>query len=564
MLVIASLGWVFDVFEGQIFVASMNEAMPSLLPDDVRALPDAERKGAIGWYNNITFGAFLLGGALGGVVFGIVSDRIGRKKTMSLTIILYSLFTFVSALSQAWWHMAIFRFLVALGVGGEWAVASALVAEVFPKQARAWSLGIFHASSVLGTYLAIAAGVFLIGNPQLFGDWAKTDPSIPWRVGFMVGVLPSLLIIWIRRSLKEPEQWQQARQISDEGSRKQLGDFNELFQPPWRTRAAVGVGLAAIGLATFWGVHIYGKDLLRNAATRQLVPQYGSGSAPSMERLHLELKRLVDETWADMTQTMDLDLNREDEVVFLQRVFRAFLAFDLRTATFESVPHEQNGTRLYSVVATAAGKPVTPNAAAGWSPLEIVPPHPAGALVTDLCERVQQRLVKSIKRWEMLGMLLVTTGGGLGLVCFGPFCERFGRRRAFCLYHLGGFTSALVAFQLLSGRPGTLLAAVSSAMTVPVLMAVLVVFGFLTLGMHAGYAIYFPELFPTRLRATGAGFCFNFGRILAAPILFLSGWMQKDWGFSLENSAALLAVLYLIGAVLPFGGPETKGQELPE
>src|SRR5437660_4430494 len=84
VLVIASLGWVFDVFEGQIFVASMNEAMPSLLPERVRTLDEAARRGYAAYYTNITFGAFLLGGAVGGVVFGIVSDRIGRKKAMSL------------------------------------------------------------------------------------------------------------------------------------------------------------------------------------------------------------------------------------------------------------------------------------------------------------------------------------------------------------------------------------------------------------------------------------------------------------------------------------------------
>lgn len=427
----------------------MNEAMPSLLPTEVRDLDEAARKGIIAYYNNITFGAFLLGGALGGVIFGIVSDRIGRKRTMSLTILLYSLFTFVSALSQAWWHMAVFRFLVALGVGGEWAVASALVAEVFPKRARAWSLGIFHASSVLGTFLAVAAGAFLIGNPQLFGNWARQDPSIPWRAGFMVGVIPSLLIIWIRRSLKEPEHWEQARHTASEDVSRRLGSFGELFAPAWRSRMLIGVGLAAVGLATFWGVHIYGKDLLRTAVKQELIGP-GAKSSPAESR--------------------------------------------------------------------SAAQP--------------------------------QDLTRHLKRWEMLGMLLVTAGGGLGLVSFGPLCERLGRRLTFALYHFGGLVSALVTFRLLHG-------------STPIMFA-LPIFGFLTLGMHAGYAIYFPELFPTRLRATGAGFCFNVGRIVAAPMLFLSGWMQKDWGYSLENAVSLLAILYLMGAILPFFAPETRGQELPE
>lgn len=564
MLVIASLGWVFDVFEGQIFVASMNEAMPSLLPDHTRALDEAGRKGYIAWYNNITFGAFLLGGALGGVVFGIVSDRIGRKKTMSLTIILYSLFTFVSALSQSWWHMAAFRFLVALGVGGEWAVASALVAEVFPKKARAWSLGIFHASSVLGTFLAVAAGAFLIGNPQLFGSWAKRDPSIPWRIGFMVGVLPSLLIIWIRRSLKEPEQWQQAQQTAGENLQRKLGDFGELFVPEWRRRTTIGVGLAAIGLATFWGVHIYGKDLLRNTVTRSLVPQYGPGNANEHAAQHPELRSLIEQSWVQMTQSMALDLTPDEAASLKQHVFAAFLAYDLRTAPLVQQRHDVRGEIRFSVVAAKVGTAGKPGPSSSTADVEIIPPHRGGSLAKDLCESVKARLVQTIKRWEMFGMLVTTTGGGLGLICFGPISEWLGRRRAFCLFHIGGLASALLAFQVITIRPGGLLASLPPQTAMACLVVELVFFGFLTLGMHAGYAIYFPELFPTRMRATGAGFCFNFGRILAAPILFLSGWMQKDWGFSLENSASLLALLYLAGALISVLGPETRGGDLPE
>ena len=122
MLTIASLGWIFDVFEGQIFVASMRDAMPALLgvnADDP----------VVAQWNDFAFGSFLLGGAFGGVLFGMLSDKIGRSKTMIITILFYSLFTCVTAFSQAPWHMVILRFLVAMGVGGEWAVASAMVGD---------------------------------------------------------------------------------------------------------------------------------------------------------------------------------------------------------------------------------------------------------------------------------------------------------------------------------------------------------------------------------------------------------------------------------------------------
>lgn len=164
VLIVASLGWIFDVFEGQIFVVSMREAMPSLLPEDLSA---NEVGGLINVWNNTALGFFLFGGALGGVLFGAMSDRIGRSKTMIITILFYSLFTSISAFAQTPWQMVGLRFLGALGVGGEWAVASAMIAEVMPNRVRPITGPIFHASSVFGTLLAAAAGAYVVGNPEL-------------------------------------------------------------------------------------------------------------------------------------------------------------------------------------------------------------------------------------------------------------------------------------------------------------------------------------------------------------------------------------------------------------
>jgi len=436
VLLIASLGWIFDIFEGQIFVASMKEAMPSLLPKGTL-------EGTVDFYNNIALSAFLVGGALGGVLFGMLSDKIGRTRTMILTILMYSLFTCVTAFAQTWWQMTILRFLVAMGTGGEWAVASAMVAEVFPKRARAWSLGIFHASSVFGTYLAVLAGAFVVGNPN-FG----------WRWGFVLGALPALLTLWIRWKLREPEQWQQARDRARDDTAQRTGRVLDLFSPGLVRNTLVGLTLATVGLATFWGVHIYGRGLLRKIVERPYVA--------------------------------------------------------------EAHPH------------TAAGE---------------------AAVLAALPDVDKQ----AIKRWEMLGMFLVTTGGGLGLLSFGPICEWIGRRGTFLLFHVGGLASALVVFQGMGD--------VSPA----ALCWMLPVFGYLTLGMHAGYAIYFPELFPTRLRGTGGGFCFNGGRFLAASILIVRGWMRSDQGLglSLESTGSILSLLFLLGVLVLLFAPETKGRELP-
>src|SRR5262249_6643451 len=139
---------------------------------------------------------------------------------------------------------------------------------------------------------------------------------------------------------------------------------------------------------------------------------------------------------------------------------------------------------------------------------------------------------------------------GLGLIAFGPLAERLGRRGALRLYLLGGLGTSLLLFQVLTDP---------AAITV-----FLPVFGFLTTGIGSGIAVYFPELFPTRLRGTGAGFCFNAGRVLAAPALFVAGWLQMGCGLSLAGSATLISLLFLLGALLLFFAPETRGQELPD
>ncbi len=491
VLVIASLGWIFDVFEGQIFVASMNEAMKSLLPADTP-------RGTVDYYNNVALAAFLLGGALGGVLFGMLSDRIGRTKTMIITILVYSGFTCVTALAQTWWQMAALRFLVAMGVGGEWAVASAMVAEVFPQRARARSSSIFHGSSVFGTFLAVAAGYWIVSNPA-FG----------WRWGFLVGALPALLTLWIRWKLREPDKWIEARAVAEKDAAQRTGRVRELFYFAHLRSTLIGVLLAAVGLATFWGVHIYGKDLMRAAAERayaERLPDYMVADSKP--------KRVVLEAdYAGLAKLLPDDLPPARKLDQLEQVARSIAAVD------EPFADDMNEAERQAAVASQFAHQFT-----------------------------------LIKRWEMIGMLLVTTGGGLGLFAFGPICEWIGRRGAFLVYHVGAVIIALVLFQWLYDT------------TAQPLWIALPIFGFLTLGMHAGYAVYFPELYPTRLRGTGGGFCFNAGRILAAPILILHGWMRSDTGLdmSLQSTTSLLSLLFPVAIVLLIFAPETKGRELPK
>jgi len=403
MLIIASAGWIFDTFEGQIFNLTSGHLLADLLG------PRHTEADILRW-RDVFLAVFLVGGTVGGVLFGSLADRFGRKAMMSVTILLYSVFSGLTYFATSLWHVAVLRFLVALGVGGEWAVAATLVAEVFPATARARASGIFHATSILGTWLAAIAGLAV---------------GAEWRYAYLIGIVPALLVLWVRASVEEPARWRQANTID-----RQLGSFRELFgDARWRRHAILGLLLAAVGLATFWGVTIAGQNLMYDLLVRTGLDDQGAS---------------------------------------------------------------QRAKFAYGIIETA--------------------------------------------------------GGGLGLLSFGPLAERLGRRGAFAL--MLGMAFLIVPCTCYLPQTETQM------------LCILPVFGFFTLGIHAGYAIYFPELFPSRLRATGSGICFNGGRLAAAPILWFSGALKGMLG--LQLAVTLLGFLFLVGLILLPFLPETKGKPLPE
>ncbi|MEL6108634.1 MAG: MFS transporter, partial [Planctomycetota bacterium] len=405
ILVIACAGWVFDVYEGQIFNITRNDMLKEVLSGDESAVK--------AWGDGF-LAIFLAGGTIGGLLFGSLADRFGRRPIMIVTILMYSLFSGLTYFANDVYVIGVLRFLVALGIGGEWAVAASLVAEVFPKKARAQAAGIFHASSILGTWLAALSGILVASN---------------WRYAYLLGVLPAFLIVWVRASVKEPERWQATMQ-SDNKSK--TGSFRDLLlNPKWNGLAFRGMLLAAVGLGTFWSVTVAGQDLVRELL---------------------------------------LSLGVEDEVAGSRSKF------------------------AYGFVQAA--------------------------------------------------------GGGLGLLSFGPLSARFGRKPTFIAFHLLGLLIVPVVCFL--------------PQTYPQMLIVLPVFGFFTLGMHSGYAIYFPELFPTHIRATGASFCFNGGRLLAVPVLLFSGWLKGREGIELSYAVSGLSLLFLVGIGVMLTLPETRQRDLIE
>ncbi len=178
--------------------------------------------------------SFLIGWALGGACFGRVGDLLGRSRALCLTILTYALFTGLSFLATEWWHLLIFRFLAALGVGGEWAIGSALLSETWPKRWRPWIAAVLQTGVNLGILLATATAYSMKGLPE--------------RYVFLVGIVPALVVYWIRRQVPEPVEWQQAREQARHHEPKLL----DLFRGEVRRTTILAIIVCATSLSGWW------------------------------------------------------------------------------------------------------------------------------------------------------------------------------------------------------------------------------------------------------------------------------------------------------------------------
>jgi MFS family permease len=262
VLAIATMSWLFDCMDQRFFNIVREPALRSLLYGSEVNTADAapltpEQKTTVQFYGRVATGMVLLGWAIGGLFFGMLGDRIGRVKTMMITIMVYAGFTGLSSLSMAWWDFIAYRFLMGLGVGGLFAAAVSLVAEVTPAPARPYALGLLQALSALGNVIGSAISIFL--KPQ-----SRSLGIENWRWLFLVGVLPALLIVAIQRTLKEPESWQRARTRASEDVHKQLGAWRDLFSAGICRNTLVGLALAVAGVIGLWGVAFFSPELVRD------------------------------------------------------------------------------------------------------------------------------------------------------------------------------------------------------------------------------------------------------------------------------------------------------------
>ncbi len=441
VLIICALGWVFDCFDQQLFNLVRQPSVKELLGNSVA--PDALDATAKAIGGNLT-AVFLLGWAAGGFIFGSLGDKLGRTRTMMITILIYAIFTGLNGLVQSLNQYYFCRFMTALGVGGEFAAGASLVAEVWPQRSRAMGLGLLQALSAVGNMAAAAITIIL--------GYVHTEISM-WRIVFFIGAVPALLVLWVRRTVHEPDSWHAAKAHAA-STGEAVGSIAALFQDPeLRKRTIAGVLLATAGVGGVWGVAFWSPDLI------------GSAFKP------------------------------------------ALLA--------------------------------TPNIAGIADP-----------------ELQKKALGAALAHWKGLVFLVQMFGAGLGMFTFAAVTEKIGRRTALGIFLVLAFCSLQLFFHFVRDTQTAFLLAF--------------VMGFFTLAPFASFAIYFPELFPTRLRTTGVSFCYNAARIVAAAAPFALGSFAArfasatDETAGLRTAASIVAFIYVVGLIGLIFAPETKGLPLPE
>ena len=236
----AWLGWMFDGLDMHLYTLVAAPFVALLLGGLATTDP------AVGKYASLIQGGFLLGWAVGGGVFGWIGDRLGRSRTLSFTVLTYAVFTGLSFFAETWWQLMILRFLAALGIGGEWAVGASLISETWPKPGRPWLAAVLQCGVNVGILGAGLANFLMAGAPP--------------KYLFLVGVLPALLVFWIRRAVPEPEEWHAARA---QAQHHQPG-IADLFRGETRRITLWVMIVCGLSLTAHWAFMFWHQQHLRN------------------------------------------------------------------------------------------------------------------------------------------------------------------------------------------------------------------------------------------------------------------------------------------------------------
>ena len=422
VLLASNLGWLFDGYETYALILTVGVALHQLL--------DPSQFGSIPIYAGTVIGITLLGWGIGGLIGGVLADYIGRKRTMIFAILAYSLMTGLSALSWSWLSFGLLRLLVGIAIGSEWATGASITAELWPDRARGKGAGLMQCGLGIGFFTASLVWVFV----------SPYGPNA-WRYMFLVGILPGLLTLWIRRGIPESPVWERSSELRKAAvARKKRGDRLD----------AADHGLTRFTLA----------ELFADPKTR-----------------------------------------RRTIIVCLM-----------------------------SLATTLAW----------WGISTFVPPY-VGSVAAKAGLPAQE--------WAGYTGMAYNVGAICGYIGLGFLADVFGRKPITLLFFVIAFIMTPVLFLWTHDLNLLLLAAAVN--------------GFFTLGQYTWMPVWLPELFPTRIRATGVAFAFNAPRFIAFLGPLLAGTLIANFG-GFGNAAVTISFIYVLGFVATFFLPETRGKPLPE
>jgi SHS family sialic acid transporter-like MFS transporter len=520
-LIAAFLGWLFDGFEMGMFPLIGPSALDELLASQVAANPAVKTE----WFG-VIMAVFLIGAATGGVLFGWLGDRLGRVRAMSLSIFTYAAFTGLCAFADEAWQIAALRFVASLGMGGEWALGVALVTELWPDRSREFLAGVIGAAANVGFLLVGLLSLVLVSFIDGIGDalvrLGASEEYVTflmrgggWRLVMIAGALPALLIFFIRLFVPESHRWQAA---------KHAGRTSH-----WATSDLAGVligSLGALGMVVVW------SPVLRDAA---LAPALG-GSVPSSPTWFMAVRAVG--TLAGFTIAL---------AGYLYPV-RRYLS---RALAAGHLAARERGVYLRRMLlgACLAGVPLLGT----WGALQWAPKWAIAI--------ARQTPGESGVYAKEYTQIAAASGQIVGALLAAAAAWALGRRLTYAWLCVGSFVSLVYLYRANDAFDAQLLASVFVA-------------GGLTAAFYGWFPLYFPEIFPTSIRATSQGFAYNFGRVLSAvgtlqtPVLtayFARGLApERAEVDGLAGAGATLAAIYLLGVLIIWLGPETKGRPLPE